>query len=152
MAQEWGPVRVESYLEGFDVSANLSTDEEGALVGHSPVAVIYPSGFASPAEKLADFASSGCRRLPFEQLNEALAARLRADMPMIAAHFSFRHYARLDFRFSLEQKKLFFLESNLCPNFEPEDNFAVGANWAGMSYSTMLQNIFSVACRDAGLG
>jgi hypothetical protein len=149
--RDWGPARVEPYVDGFDVSANLSANEQGALTPHCPVAVVYPSGYASPAEKLGAFANSGVRRMPLTQLDESLAARLRDAMPAIAGHFSFRHYARFDFRYSASSGKLYFLEANLCPNFEPEDNFAVGANWTGIDYSEIFRRIFSTACRDGGL-
>lgn len=145
----WGPVRVERFVPGFDISANLSCDEEGGLIPLEPVMIESEVGIDTGAMKNRLPAAPLRSRKPLSDFSTTLRDSLMLITPSLGYMLRFRHYARFDFRFNPDDGKLYFLEANICPTFEPDDDFAYGADLRGISFLDLLRRTLVAAWSDA---
>lgn len=141
----WGPVRVERFIAGVNISANAATDEKGRIVALEPIFV--------EVEELVD---SGLTKLnhqrtitPVANKDPGLANRIKRLVMELVRIFRFRHYARFDLRLEEDTGILYFLEANICPSFEPEDDFAIAARHSGITFKDLIRNSVAAGWRDA---
>jgi D-alanine-D-alanine ligase-like ATP-grasp enzyme len=144
----WGPVRVERFVPGFDISANLSCDEYGRLVALEPVMIESEVGVDTGAMKNRLPGAPARARNPLASFSKDLRNFVMSQTPRLGQMLRFRHYARFDLRFNPMDDTLYFLEANICPSFEPDDDFAYGASLAGISFEDLLRRTLVAAWSD----
>jgi D-alanine-D-alanine ligase len=147
----WGPVRVERFVPGFDISANLSCDEEGRLFALEPVMVESGVGVDTGAMKNRLLGAPSRRRRPLHSFSKVLRDTVESLTPELGQILRFRHYARFDLRFNPDEDALYFLEANICPTFEPEDDFVYSASLKGISFLDLLRQTLVAAWFDAAV-
>jgi D-alanine-D-alanine ligase len=140
----WGPLRLEQFVAGVDVSANAAVDADGHLVPLEPVVVEHGATLYGGTEK----ARMSHAARPLRRTHPELARQVKSTVATLCRVLRFSHYARFDFRCDLEAGAVVFLEANYCPSFEPEDDFAVSARAAGVSYAQLLERVLRTAEAD----
>lgn len=141
---DWGPVRLEQFVAGVDVSANAAVDDTGRLVPLEPIVVDHGAAVYGGPQKARMSHSSR----PLRSRHQVLAAHVEATVAKLCRALRFRHYARFDFRCDLDAGIAVFLEANYCPSFEPRDDFAVSAHAAGVNYSELVRRVLCAADTD----
>lgn len=149
LLREWGPVRVERYIEGFDISANLACTPEGTLLPLAPVMVESATGVYDGGMKNLVAGSPHKRRCALADYDTRLARQAQQIALCVASCLKFRHYARIDLRCEIASGQLYFLEANVCPSFEPDDDYVFSAQLSGFAFGELLSNIFMAAFADA---
>lgn len=152
MLDNWGAVRIEEYIEGFDISANLACKPEYGLFPLAPVKIDSPIGIYTGAMKNIVVNAPQKVRTPLSGYDKNLSEHVETLALRIGEVFHFRHYARIDLRYDPKNRKLYFLECNICPSFEPDDDYVFGAKLSGLTFSELLNNILVTAYADAQKG
>jgi len=88
----------------------------------------------------------GIFQRPPEDLSEALEEHLRRTCKRIYRALELDGYARLDFRLRADGT-LYFLEANPNPEIARSEEFASAADYAGISYPTLLRKIVAIGIR-----
>ncbi len=145
---EWGPVRIERYVRGLDVTANAAPDAEGNLVPLEPLILRHGQPVYSGSAK----AQMAHERVPLRACAPETADTVKRAVARLCEVLRFRHYARFDFRLEEASGQPFLLEANLCPSFEPEDDFAKSAAASGIGYAELLMRILEAAESDRVTG
>lgn len=147
--REWGPVRIERYIDGFDVSANLACNPDGTLLPLVPVMVESETGVYDGGMKNLVEGSPKKSRRPLADYDAGLSNKAQKAALLVASCLRFRHYARVDLRCEISSGKLYFLEANVCPSFEPDDDYVFAAQVSGLTFPELLSNILTAAFTDA---
>jgi D-alanine-D-alanine ligase-like ATP-grasp enzyme len=149
LLDRWGPVRIEKYIKGYDISANLACDDSGKLIPLAPVVIDSDVGIATGSMKNNFPGSPAKRRAPLSSMSQALSDAVMQLTPELGRVLRFRHYARFDLRLDTQSGQLYFLEANICPTFEPEDDYVYGAELTGITFPELIRRILSAAHLDA---
>jgi D-alanine-D-alanine ligase len=147
--RQWGAVRVEQFVDGWDISANASIGPDGNISALEPVLLRHPDGIYTGAMKNRLPTAGLSQRTALREVDKRLAVKVQEVVGHLVRLFSFRHYARFDLRFDPRRRKIFFLEANLCPSFSPDDDFMLSAELSGMSFQETIRNIIAAGFRDA---
>ncbi len=142
---EWGSVRVEEYIDGYDVSANLACKVGGDLLALEPVRLSTARGVYDEPSRLA----GGFERSCLKESDPQLAARIKELAMAIGHACRFHEYARLDMRVQAKTGEVFFLEANITPSFDINGDYVFGALALGLTFKELLQNILSSAWHRA---
>jgi D-alanine-D-alanine ligase len=141
----WGPIRLERFVKGLDVSANAAADGGGHLIALEPMVVDHGATVYGAAEKTR----MQHRLVPLRELHESMANSVMGLVDKLSRILRFRHYARFDFRCDLQSGSIVFLEANYCPCFDRSGDFALAAAASGIGYDQLLSRILADAERDA---
>jgi D-alanine-D-alanine ligase len=146
---EWGPVRIEKYVDGFDISANLACHPDSTFLPLTPAIIETEIGIYTGAIKNIVQNAPKKKRYSLADYNSVLSDDIKNIALSLGSCFKFRHYARFDLRYELATQKIFFLDANICPSFEPNDDYAFTANLTGLSFPDLVSNILAAAFADA---
>lgn len=141
---KWGNMLIQQYVEGVDVSANLTCDIAGRLIPVEPLVVETGTPFFTMEAKTTAYQSIKYTLLRDLVENE-LANRVMSMASWLGRVFEFRHYARFDLRVNLETSTVYFIESNLCPSFDSEDDFATACRYSHIEQQDILHNTIRAA-------
>ena len=147
--EEWGPVMVEEFIEGLDISADLASDDNGNLVPMVPIFAGTEGGIQTALHKTTAEIGPVLDMIPPDSIDETLRSRVRRMALQIAQRFRARHYFRIDLRYERTTGNIFFLEANVTPTFALDDNYVVAANYCGLTFPKLIRNVVSAAYRDA---
>ena len=143
----WGPVLIQEFIPGIDVSANAAVDNKGNLIPLEPIAVLTKHGIDCAEMKL-DNTGIIRRKQPLAEIDSTGADHARKAIMDICTIFRACHYLRIDFRFVPETRKLFFLEANITPTFTARDDFSLGGQPLGWDFDRIVSNILNAAWSD----
>lgn len=149
VTSEWGAVRVEKYVKGFDISANLACLSDGTLFPLEPVMIETVEGIYTGAMKNSLPEAPHTKRWPLKDYDVSMSKDVQDLALRIGSCLRFRHYARLDLRLEQKTGKLYFLEANLCPSFSLLDDYLLAASLSGLTFQELVSNILAAAYADA---
>jgi D-alanine-D-alanine ligase len=139
------PIIVESFISGRELAVSV-------LEGPRGLEVLPPlewklgkqrHGFLTEDFKLAE---------PVDERQDAVRAVMSDDLLNHLENYvrqafralNLRDYARFDLRLS-PGGTFYFLEANVTPSLEPFEAFALSAQWAGVSYPSLVDRMLSAA-------
>jgi len=138
--EQWGPVLIQEFVEGIDLSANALTDESGRLSPLSPIVIDTETGFDCINMK-ADYTNVRRRQLPLSDLHPEHVPTVKQITLDLCRVFHARDYFRSDLRLDLRTGRIFFLEANLTPTFADHDEFVLGAQFDGQNLEEVVKCI-----------
>ncbi|WP_353269611.1 hypothetical protein [Wolbachia endosymbiont (group A) of Myopa testacea] len=144
LLSKWGPVRIEQYINGIDISANLSCKDDGTLVAHEPMAILTSKTIDTATTK-SDYLNLTRNITSLKEIYPDKVEFVKSKTLELSSVFRAKHYFRIDLRLDESSGEVYFLETNLTPNFALHDEFVMGAQKIGISFQELLKNISSAA-------
>lgn len=139
------PIIAESYIPGKELSVSV-------LEGPHGLEVLPPlewklgehgRGFLTEDSKLEEL-TGGRQDVMRAVMSDGLLSRLENDVRHAFRTLHLRDYARFDLKLS-PGGSFYFLEANVTPSLEPFEAFAQSAQWAGLSYPSLVDRMLSAA-------
>lgn len=147
---KWGPVILQEYIDGYDVSSDLATNDDGSLFPLEPVLIKTTTGIL-PAymktmgyEGLPPYSVSMLREFDVDISKKS--QKLAMD---VGKSLGARHYFRIDFRLDANDGQLYFLEANITPSFCVDSFYVISGNMSGYPMPRLFRNFLSAAHQSA---
>ena len=142
----WGPVLIQDFIDGIDISANALTDDLGTLTPLAPIVIDTETGFDCIDMK-ADYTNLRRRQLPLSELHPEHVPAIKRIISDLSRLFHARDYFRTDLRLDPRTGRIIFLEANLTPTFADHDEFILGAKLNGQSLDDVVKCILGAGDR-----
>lgn len=142
---------VEEYIDGREFNVGLIGNQRVVVL---PISEIDFSGLPKNFPKIVSYRAKWVKQsLVFKRtpvicpavIDEKLANEIREIAKKCYKIFGCRGYARIDFRYSENEKKNYVLEVNPNPDISEDAGLAKAAKVAGLSYQDLILKIVNLA-------
>ncbi|MGD9578754.1 MAG: 50S ribosomal protein L11 methyltransferase [Syntrophorhabdus sp.] len=139
------PIIAESYISGRELAVSV-------LEGPRGLEILPPLEWKLGEQRHGFLTEDFKLEEPAEERQDAVRAVLSDELLNQLENYvrqafrtlQLRDYARFDLKLS-PGGTFYFLEANVTPSLEPLEAFALSAQWAGLSYSSLVDRMLSAA-------
>lgn len=144
------PIIAESYISGRELAVSV-------LEGPHGLEILPPLEWKLGEQRYGFLTEDFKLEEPAEERQDAVRAILPDELLNKLENYvrqafrtlQLRDYARFDLKLS-SGGTFYFLEANVTPSLEPLEAFALSAQWAGLSYSSLVGRMLSAALARCG--